>query len=210
MAAAAASPRFQSPADPPLVPEAKRVVVASSRDYLTEVREEVNDYLDEHDSVISAQAAEELIARWEKGDPDLLDGWLRARSYQILRDYVYNVTLSRGARRPREEGRARFAKFAGDFENALMEGGPEKGREFYRYHSVNEGPILVRKPLGDLTAKQVGQVRDRYQQAAKDSAFMGKVMEAVRMRVAARGEDATVADVYTPEQLEKMFDRGGR
>lgn len=207
--AAAASPRFQSPADPPLAPEAKRVV-ASNRDYLSEVREEVNDYLDEHDSVISAQVAEELISRWEKGDPDLLDGWLRARSYQVLRDYVYNVTLSRGARRSREEGRARFAEFAADFESALNDGGPEKGREFYRYHSVNEGPLLVRKPLGSLTAKQVGQVRDRYQQTAKDNEFLAKVMEAVRKRVAARGEDATVADVYTPEQLEKMFDREGR
>jgi hypothetical protein len=180
------------------------------RDYLSEVREEVNDYLDEHDSVISAQAAEELISRWETGDPGLLDGWLRARSYQVLRDYIYNVTLSRGARRSRKEGKARFAEFAAGFENELRDGGPEKGREFYRMHSVNEGPLLVRKPLGSLNAKQVGQVRDRYQQAAKDSAFMGKVMEAVRMRVAARGENATVADVYTPEQLEKMFDREGR
>jgi hypothetical protein len=208
--AAAASPRFRSPADPPLAPEPKPAVVAPDRDYLSEVREEVNEYLDSHDSVISAQAAEELIARWEKGDPGLLDGWLRVRSYQVLRDYVYHVTLSRGARRSREEGKARFAEFADGFEEKLREGGPEKGREFYRMHSVNEGPLLVRKPLSSLNAKQVAQVRDRYQQAAKDSLFMGKVMEAVRMRVAVHGEDATVADVYTPEQLEKMFDRGGK
>lgn len=176
------------------------------RDYLGEVAEEVAKYIDSHDSVISAEAADELVTRWEGTDSNLLNGWLRARSRQILRDYIYTVTLSRGARRPREEQQGRFAKFAAGFENALAEGA-EKGREYYRYHSVTEGPLLVRKPLADLNAKQVGEVRDRYKRAAEDNAFYSRVYEAVRKRVEARGEDAVVSDVYTPEQLEKMFNR---
>ena len=126
--AAAVTPRFRSPADP--APTA--VPAVPDRDYLAEVREEVYDYLDSHDHVISAQAADELITRWETSDPGLLAGWLRARGRQVLRDYVYSVTLSRGARRPREEQQARFAKFAAGMENAL-EDGAENGREFYRY-----------------------------------------------------------------------------
>jgi hypothetical protein len=183
--------------------------IPDGRDYLGEVAEEVAKYIDSQDHVISAQAADELVTRWEGADPDLLDGWLRARSRQVLRDYVYTVTLSRGARRPREEQQSRFARFAAGFENALGEGA-EKGREFYRYHSVTEGPLLVRKPLGDLTAKQVREVRDRYRQAARDNAFLGKVYEAVGKRVAAAGENAVVSDIYSPEQLEKMFSRESR
>jgi hypothetical protein len=182
------------------------MAVAGDRDHLGEVAEEVSKYIESHDHVVSAQAADELVTRWEVSDPGLLDGWLRARSRQILRDYVYAVTLSRGARRPREEQQSRFAKFVEGFEGALGEGA-EKGREFYRYHSVTEGPLLVRKPLGDLNAKQVREVRDRYRQAAKDNAFYGRVYDAVGRRVAAAGEDAVVADVYSPEQLEKMFSR---
>lgn len=182
---------------------------AGDRDYLGEVSEEVAKYIESHDHIVSAEAADELVTRWETIDPDLLTGWLRARSRQVLRDYVYAVTLSRGARRPREEQQSRFANFAAGFEQALAEGA-EKGREFYRYHSVTEGPLLVRKPLGALTAKQVGEVRDRYRQAARDNAFYARVYEAVRKRVASAGEDAVVSDVYDPEQLEKMFNREGK
>jgi hypothetical protein len=185
------------------------MTAAGDRDYLGEVSEEVAKYIDGRDSVISAQAADELVTRWEAADPDLLAGWLRTRSRQILRDYIYAVTLSRGARRPREEQQGRFAKFAAGFESALEEGA-EKGREFYRYHSVTEGPLLVRKPLADLNAKQVGEVRDRYKQAARDNAFLARVYEAVRKRLATAGEDARVCDVYSPEQLEKMFNREGK
>lgn len=180
--------------------------VPGNRDFLGEVAEEVSRYIDSQDHVVSAQAADVLVTRWESTDPGLLNGWLAARSRQIVRDYVYSVTLSRGARRPREEQRGRFAAFAAGFEEALAEGA-EKGREFYRYHSVTEGPLLVRKPLGDLTARQVGEVRDRYKKAVQDNAFYARVYEAVRKRVEAKGADAVVSDVYTPEQLEKMFSR---
>jgi hypothetical protein len=182
---------------------------SSERDYLDEVAEEVAKYLDGHDHVISAEAASELIARWEAENPGLLIGWLRVRAQQVLKDYIYTVTLSRGARRRGEEQRGRFAKFADGFHDALNEGA-EKGREFYRYHSVTEGALLIRKPLGDLTAKQVQEVRDRYHQAARDSGFYARVYEKVRLRVVAKGSEAVVADVYTPEQLENMFKRGDR
>lgn len=183
--------------------------MTAERDFLGEVSEEVAKYIDGHEHVISAQAADDLITKWQAEDPGLLDGWLRARAYQVLRDYVYQVTLSRGARRPREEQQGRFAKFAAGFEDALQEGA-DKGREFYRYHSVTEGPLLVRKPLADLDVKQVREVRDRYRQSARDSAFYARVYEAVAKRVAMAGPDARVADVYSPEQLEKMFDREGK
>lgn len=186
------------------------MVAASDRDYLGEVSEAVAKYIETHDHVISAEAAGELADQWEASDPDLLIGWLRARSRQVLRDYVYTVTLSRGARRPREEQRGRFAEFAEGFQGALDEGGAEKGREFYRFHTVTQGPISVRKPLSDLTATQVQEVRDRYRNAARDNAFYAKVYEAVRLRVVAKGPEATVSDVYTPEQLEKMFERESR
>lgn len=176
------------------------------RDYLSEVSEEVAKYLDSHDHIVSAEAAEELLTRWEAEDTDLMAGWLHARARQILRDYIYNVSLSRGARRPREEQHARFAKFSAGFNKAL-EDGAENGREFYRYHSVTEGPLLVRKPLGAMNARQVGEVRDRYRQASRDNAFYARVLEAVRKKVADASPEAVVSDIYTPEQLENMFTR---
>lgn len=184
------------------------MAASSERDYLDEVAEEVAKYLDDHDHVISAQAADELIARWETENPGLLVGWLRVRAHQVLRDYVYTVTLSRGARRRGEEQRGRFAKFVEGLNDARGEDA-EKGREYYRYHSVTEGPVLVRKPLGGLSARQVQEVRDRYRSAVKDNTFYARVYEAVRLRVVAHGPEAVVADVYTPEQLEKMFAKRG-
>ena len=180
---------------------------ADARDYLADVRMEVHEYLDSHDSVVTAQAAEELIARWEASDPDLLIGWLRARGRQVLRDYIYTVTLSQGAVNRRQAQQGRFAAYSGGIENALQSGGQPAAAEFYRYHSVTQGPLLVRKPLGDLTAKQVEEVRVRYNQAALDNAFLAKVLEAVGRKVAAAGPDAVVSDVYSPEQLEQMFSR---
>lgn len=185
------------------------MTAAGDRDFLGEVAGEVAKYIDNQDHVISAKAADELVTRWEASDPDLLIGWLRSRSRQIVRDYVYTVTLSRGARRPRDEQRGRFAAFADGFHEALEEGA-EKGREFYRYHSVTEGRLLVRKPLGDLDARQVGEVRDRYKKAVQDNAFYARVYDAVRKQVEAKGADAVVSDVYTPEQLEQMFNREGK
>ena len=185
------------------------MVAAGDRDYLGEVAEAVAKYIDSREHVVSAEAASELADQWEATDPDLLAGWLRTRSRQVLRDYIYTVTLSRGARRPREEQRGRFAEFSENFHEALKEGA-EKGREFYRYHTVAQGPISVRKPLSDLNATQVQEVRDRYRNAARDNAFYAKVYEAVRLRVVAKGPEATVSDVYTPEQLEKMFEREGK
>ncbi len=182
---------------------------ADDRDYLGEVAEEVSKYLDDRDHIISAVAAEELITRWQATDPGLLAGWMRARSRQVLRDYIYTVTLSRGARRAREEQHGRFAKFAHGLAQAQEESA-EKGREFYRYHSVTEGPLLVRKPLSDLTARQVREVCDRYKRSADDNAFYARVYAAVCQRVEAKGQDAVVADVYTPEQLENMFNRGDK
>lgn len=183
------------------------------RDYLAEVKDQVNAYLDSHDSVISARAADELVSKWEASDPGLLAGWLRARSRQIVTEYVYKTSLSRGARRSRAQQRDRFKEVSEGIEGALQPGGPgtpvhpEKAREFYRYHTVTEGPLLVRKPLSDMTAVQVGEVRDRYRQASKDNAFYAKVCEAVRKRVAAAGDGKVVSDVYDPETLEKMFAR---
>lgn len=181
--------------------------MTEGRDYLNDMAQEVTDYLDAHESIVSAQAAEELIARLLVHDTDLLTGWLLARSRQILRDYVYARSLSYGSQRHRDEQRGRFGKFSEGFRQALDEGGAEQGREFYRYHSVTEGPILVRKPLSKMTADQVGEVRDRYRRASKDMAFLGRIMEAVRKKVERAGPDKTVADVFTPEELEKLFRR---
>ncbi len=189
-------------ADTPVAP----AVVPEDRDYLNEMAEEVTDYLDAHESIVSAQAAEEIVTKLLRSDPDLLTGWLIARSKQILRDYIYTRSLSYGSQRHRDEQRGRFGKFSEGFQQALEEGA-DKGREFYRYHSVTEGPILVRKPLSAMTAVQVGEVRDRYRQAAKDMAFMGRIMEAVRKKVEKAGPDKVVSDVFSPEQLENLFRR---
>jgi hypothetical protein len=181
------------------------------RDFLAEVRAEVGDYLDTHGSVVSSMAAAELIESWE-GD-GLLEGWLLARSNAILTEYITTTSRTRGACRPREERQAAFAKFAQDFEDTMaadgLEAARQKAGEFFLFHQVTEDGQLVRKILGDLSADQVGEVRDNYRARAEDNRLKALVLEKVRERVAAAGPGATVGKIYTPQQLEKLFYKEG-
>jgi hypothetical protein len=177
------------------------------RDFLAEVRQEVGDYLDTHGSIVSSEAANELIEAWS--GTGLLEGWLLARAPSILTEYITATSRTRGACRPRQERQAAFAKFAADFEDAVqaegLEAARERANEFFLFHQVTENGRVVRKILGDLNAAQVGEVRDNYQARARDNRLKAVVLEKVRERVAAAGPDATVGKIYTPEQLEKLF-----
>lgn len=175
------------------------------RNYLLEVQEAVTAYLDSHDHVISAEAADELISEW-KGT-GTLEGWLNARASSILAEYIYRKSLSRGGRKPRANAHARFRDLSEGIDEAYQAGGAEASREYYRMHSVMQDGQQVRKPLNAMNARQLGEVRDRYRAGARDNAFMGKVLEAVRKRVADAGDGKTVGDIYSPEQLEVMFQR---
>lgn len=179
-------------------------------DPVAEVRSEVDAYLDSHDRIISAEAAAELIRRWDARGDGLLDRWLRARAPQILAAYITSCSLSRGARKRHARHGGAFEKFRGEFEDTLAGEGAgaarAKAAEFYRFHEVTEGGVLVRKPFGSLNAAQVDEVAKSYRQRAKENSFKARVAEKVRARVAEQGPDAVVSDVYSPEQLQEMFE----
>jgi len=179
-------------------------------DPLTEVRSEIDAYLDSRDHIISAEAAKQLIARWDGRGDGLLDRWLRARAPQILAAYITACSLSRGARKRHARHDRAFSEFRAGFEEVLAGEGAgaarEKAAEFYRFHEVTEGGVKVRKPFGALNAAQVDEVAKSYRQRAKENSFKARVAEKVRARVAEAGPDAKVSDVYSAEQLQEMFE----
>jgi hypothetical protein len=179
------------------------------RDFLTEVREAVEAYLDAHeDGLVPGIAAAELGEKWESTDPKLLRGWLMTRWQGILADYISVASRSRSARASRQRVHATFGAFREDFEAGESE---EEREQFYRhwygFYEVTVGDSKVRKAMHVLTAGELKQVRAGYIQRSMDNAFYARVMKAIQKKVEEAGPDKTVGDVYTPEQLEAMFER---
>jgi hypothetical protein len=179
------------------------------RDFLAEVREAVEVYLDEHESgLVPGIAAGELGEKWETTDPKLLRGWLMVRWQGILADYISSVSRSRSARAGRQSVHRVFGQFAEDFQST---GDPEAQEKFYRhwygFYEVTAGDSKVRKAMHRLTALELKEVAAGYTRRSEDNAFYARVMGAIQKKVAKAGSDKTVGDVFAPEQLEAMFER---
>jgi hypothetical protein len=179
------------------------------RDFLTEVREAVEAYLDEHeDGLVPGLAAAELGEKWETTDPKLLRGWLMTRWQGILADYISTVSRSRSARASRQRVHATFGAFVEAFEGAQS---PDEQEQFYRhwygFYEVTSEEGKVRKALHRLSSPELKEVVAGYERRSADNAFYARVMTAIQRKVAKAGSGRIVGDVYTPEQLEAMFER---
>lgn len=178
------------------------------RDYVAEVREQVDKYLTEHETgMVSAEAAQELGTKWRATDPDLLLGWLMARWPSLLTDHISHLSRSRSVRARRTRVHAAFEEFSEEFDQSDDE---EESEEAYRrwgdFYEVTVGETRVRKAFRALTAGELGQVKDGYVKRAAENDFYARVIGAVQERVARAGPGKTVGDVYTPDQLEAMFE----
>ncbi len=181
----------------------------AERDFLTEVRDAVEAYLDSHENGLQpGVAAAELGEEWEKVDPKLLRGWLMKRWQGVLADYISSVSRSRSARAHRERVHATFGEFADAFEGSETE---EEQQRHYRhwltFHEVTVEGVKTRKAMHRLTSPELAQVQASYEQRSADNAFYARVMGAIQKKVGRAGPNKTVGDVYTPEQLEAMFER---
>jgi hypothetical protein len=178
------------------------------RDFLSEVREQVEKYLDEHeDGLVPGVAAGELGAQWEKIDPKLLRGWLMTRWQGFLTDYISTVSRSRSARAGRASVHRTFGQFASDFQGTDDPEAQERVyRHWYGFYEVTAGEARVRKALHVMTAVEVREVAGGYKRRSDDNLFYAEVLSAIASRVAGH-PGAKVHDLYTPEQLEAMFDR---
>lgn len=175
--------------------------------YLTDMQTKVNEYLDKHadEGVVSAEAAAELITMY----PKLVNGWLMARAPAILTEYVTTVSRSRGARLSLSKLQSRFASFAAQHTAALASGNTaaahQSASEFFLFHEVHEGERKVRKPLYSLDATQVSEVSARYTQRAEENRFKAAVMDRIAEKVAEAGPGKVVGDLWTPDQIDKLF-----
>lgn len=178
------------------------------RDYLAEVREAVEDYLDAHESgLVPGIAAAELGEKWEEIDPKLLRGWLMLRWQGILAEYISTLSRSRTARASRTRTKARFAEFAADFEAGDTDEREKSYAHWHSFYEVTVGDSKVRKALHYLTSGELRQVRDGYRRRRDENAFYEAVLDQMVKKVARAGVDKTVGDVYSKEQLEAMFER---
>jgi hypothetical protein len=179
------------------------------RDFLAEVREAVEVYLDEHEGgLVPGIAAGELGEKWESADPKLLRGWLMVRWQGILADYISTVSRSRSARAGRASVHRTFGQFAEDFQSTDDPEAQEKSyRHWYGFYEVTAGDTKVRKAMHRLTSGELKEVAAGYMRRAEDNSFYAHIIGAIQKKVARGGPDKTVGDVYTPEQLEAMFER---
>jgi hypothetical protein len=174
------------------------------RDFITEVREKIEDYLTAHeDGFVPGVAAYDLGSKWQQADPELLQGWLMSRWPSLLTEYISTVSRQRA-------GRSRRARVHAVF-GAIDQANTEEDREaacsrFYEFYEVKAGESKVRKALHAMTAGEVGQVSEAYRQRSRDNLLYACIMDSIQVKVADHGPDATVSSVFTPEQLQAMFE----
>lgn len=182
------------------------------RNYVAELDAAVAAYLDAHEGgYVSAVAAKELLAEWQVTNPGLFAGWLRARGPELLTEYISTESRSRTSRAPRRRVQGAFAQFADEFEAAVLEsddaGQDRAYQRWSKFYSVTVDGIRQRRVFHLLNADQLAEVRDNFQASANNYAFYARVVEAIRRQVVKAGPDATVESVYSPEELERMFER---
>jgi hypothetical protein len=179
------------------------------RDFLSEVREQVEAYLDTHeDGLVPGIAAGELGEKWEATDPKLLRGWLMLRWQGFLTDYISMVSRSRSARAGRASVHRVFGEFAEDFQAAGDPEAQERSyKHWYGFYEVTAGEGKVRKAMHRLTSGELKEVAAGYQRRSDENAFYARIITAIQRKVDRAGPDKTVGDVYTQEALERMFER---
>jgi hypothetical protein len=170
------------------------------------VRQAVEDYLAENDTVISAVAAKDLI---ENILPhDVLINWLWAHRHDTLTAYVTRVCRMTGARDARDKQRGAFADQVEQLEAAIDEaeatGTTEPIHEITKlWHCANADGQPVRKRLGDMTKAEVNFVKNR---AANNVRYYTRRIRFLELLAERLNDEQTVSDVFTADELQAVLD----
>lgn len=173
----------------------KLEVIEGGRDYAADMRS-VIDAETSGGPYSSPVVAEHIVAKLRVTDPDLLHGWLEAQAVQFVRMAINQRDCST---RTYARTAARRSQFAADAK--LHEAG--EADALVKWSTV---PFVIedgtRKRLADLTAADLTFVADTYEQRANENAMTAAFMRALVKRVGKR----TVGDVYTDQQLSRMWE----
>lgn len=142
----------------------------------------------------NAVTAAEMVRALSEQDPDLLLGWLQARSTAVLASYLNALDRGDRARARRGEAARTFAAAAVRFEAGDL----DAMNPFDATHMIRG----QRKRLGEMTGRDHLFVAEGYRRRAATQTFLQVVHRAVAVRVGNR----TTEEVFTPEQYQAMFD----
>jgi hypothetical protein len=169
-------------------------VTAGNRHYGREIRALIDDRCTGQYSApqVAAEIVEWLIAN----DPDLLLGYLHVHAVTLVRQAINDRDRSTRTHNRVTARRKLFAEAAGAFED----GEPEQLVTHFlsEVHTVKDGS---KRKLAEMTGSDLLYVANAYRQQAHDLRMRDSFLRAL----AGHCGDKTVGDMYTEEQLAKMW-----
>lgn len=166
-----------------------------SRNYAAEIRAIV-DAETSTGPYVSRIAATEIVAKLRASDPELLDGWLNAQAEQFVWQLINDRDRSHRAYVKATSNRSVFAANAAEYEAGDT---AALAQWLSMPFAVADGS---RKRLATMTAADLSYVSESYLTRAEENRMTAAFLRAVGRKVPAGG---TVADVFTDEQLGKMW-----
>lgn len=166
-----------------------------NRQYAVEMRELVDETAAAQSSYIPRILASEIIAKLRRNDPDLLAGWLDLQAEHFVWQMINDRDRSRRSYMRIHAGRGAFAEAAERFS-----GGDSEALDNFlsMRFTVEDGS---RRELHTLRRDSLTFVADTYEKREKENRFNKTIFRAMAEHVGNR----TVGDVYTNEDLRRMF-----
>ncbi len=175
-------------------------------EYQDPVRQAVETYFTENQSVISAVAAKELIDTILPSST--LRGWLWGRRYETLTAYITHLSRMTGARDARDTQKGAFAEQVEQLEGAIAAaeaaGNSEPIHEISKlWHCANQDGRPVRKRLGDMNRTEVRFVQHRAEANVRYYQRRIRFLDLLAERL---DDTQTVSDVFSAEELQAVLD----
>lgn len=168
------------------------------RNYAADMRIHIDNALQHRGHVPDRTVAENLARTLRATDPDLLDGWLHEQAVNLLRDTIATIERSRRGHTRVVNGRHAFAAATSRAQAGDMDG----IESFLGVRYIIGG---ARKPLSDLTVADLEAVAGDYEAQAAENALNAAFLRAVAKKLKSRRGAVTVADLFTDEQLARMW-----
>lgn len=172
-----------------------RVSSVTDRDFIAEMRQEVEGAIPQGDYVASVVAAD-LVDRLRMEDPELLSGWLHLKAPVILADVVARQSNSKRQAARVAAPRRAFAEAASRFSS---DGDVRVLSPFAAEYVVDEAN--TRRTVANMTAGDCRFVASKYEDAARISKLEAAFHRAVAKKIGGQ----LVGEVFTEEQYLEMY-----
>lgn len=189
---------------------ALRTITIIDRDYFAEMDEFIDNYLPDGDW-IGSEVAMTLVAHLELHDPDLLTGWLRARSVPLLTEVIGTRRRARARLARLRAPKSSTGPFAA-YEAHLREqaeglspgslgGSPEPLSLFSQRLVVS--PDNVARKIGDMTRADHLYVAERHEARARSALLEQAFHRAVADRIP---EGGVTSDVFSEDTYRQLYE----